>query len=342
MCFMDMEKAYNPVPPRASVGSAAGVQGCRCDNCCQVKSKRPRSVSIIIYTTLPSISVLTVTLNLLVIISISHFKQLHTPTNLLLLSLAFSDFFVGFLIVFQIFLIDGCWYLGDLMCILYYIVDYAVTCVSIETMMLISIDRYVAICYPLHYHGKVTLKRVKICVSVCWSFSFLFTFCLINNVEISSRANVCYGKCAIVLDYFIGVLDILLIFAVPVSILIVLYLRVFVVAVSQARAMRSHLAAVTLQSSGGVNVKKSELKAARTLGVIVAVFLTCLLPYFCISLNETQLSAAAADFFMCLFYFNSCFNPLIYALLYPWFRKSVKLILTLQILKIGSCQYNIL
>ncbi|XP_075334713.1 trace amine-associated receptor 13c-like [Odontesthes bonariensis] len=237
-------------------------------------SRRPRSVSIIIYITLSCISVLTVTLNLLVIISISHFKQLHTPTNLLLLSLAFSDFFVGFLIVFQIFLIDGCWYLSDLMCVVYYIVDYVVICTSIETMMLISLDRYVAICYPLHYPAKVTLKRVQICVS--------------------------------------------------------------------ARAMRSHLAAVTLHSSGRVHVKKSELKAARTLGVVVAVFLTCLLPYFCSSSNESQFSTASAAFFLCLFYSNSCFNPLIYALFYPWFRKSVKLILTLQILKAGSCQHNIL
>ncbi|KAM4557859.1 trace amine-associated receptor 13c-like [Odontesthes bonariensis] len=305
-------------------------------------SRHPRSVSIIISITLSCISVLTVTLNLLVIISISHFKQLHTPTNLLLLSLAFSDFFVGFLIVFQIFLIDGCWYLSDLMCVVYYIVDSVVTCTSIETMMLISLDRYVAICYPLHYPAKVTLKRVQICVSVSWSFSFLFAFGLLNNVEISSRENDCSAECVVVLDSFVGILDILLFFIIPITTLVVLYLRVFVVAVSQARAMRSHLAAVTLHSSGRVNVKKSELKAARTLGVVVAVFLTCLLPYYCSSLNETQISTASAAFFMCLFYFNSCFNPLIYALFYPWFRKSVKLILTLQILKAGSCQHNIL
>ncbi|GLD68296.1 trace amine-associated receptor 13c-like protein [Lates japonicus] len=52
---------------------------------------------------------------------------------------------------------------------------------------------------------------------------------------------------------------------------IALYMGVFVVAVSQARAMRSHVSAITAQYSMTVTVKKSELKAARTLGVVFFV-----------------------------------------------------------------------
>uniref|UniRef100_I3KI12 G-protein coupled receptors family 1 profile domain-containing protein n=2 Tax=Oreochromis TaxID=8139 RepID=I3KI12_ORENI len=309
------------------------------------KTMHPRSLSVLFYVILSSISVLTVALNLLVIISISHFKQLHTPTNLLLFSLAVSDCFVGLLTVFQILVIDGCWYLGEQLCILYYIFDYVVTNASIGTMVLISVDRYVAICDPLYYPSKVTLKRVRTSVSLCWIFSLFCVFVLLkDNLGQPGSYNSCSGECVVLVYYVTGIVDILLSFIGPVIVIIALYLKVFMVVVTQARSMRSRIEAVAVQGSVTVTIKKSEIKAARVLGIVVVVFLACLLPYFCIGLtgDKTLLNASTATVFITLFYFNSCVNPLVYAFFYPWFRRTIKLIVTLKILNSRSCKANLL
>ncbi|KAK2814544.1 hypothetical protein Q5P01_000270 [Channa striata] len=306
------------------------------------KHTRPQSESMLIYILMSFISLLTVILNMLVIVSISHFRQLHTPTNLILLSLAVSDFLVGlFVMPFQILLTEPCWFLGDLVCVLFYFSPFITVCASVVNMVLISVDRYVAICDPLHYSTKITQRRVRICVLLCWIYAVCYSFMLFDNVKQPGRYNSCYGECVI---NIMGAVDIVLCFILPISTIVLLYLRVFVVAVSQARAMRSHITAVKLQSSVTVTVKKSELKAARTLGLVVTVFIMCYCPSYCVSLSGYDLMMGSSTNLLVVFlvYFNSCLNPLIYAFFYPWFRKSVKLIITLNILQSHSCEACVL
>ncbi|XP_026152221.1 trace amine-associated receptor 13c-like [Mastacembelus armatus] len=304
----------------------------------------PGSDVLILHIVLYFVSVLTVALNLLIIISISHFRQLHTNTNTLLLSLAVSDFLVGLVpMPGEILRQTGCWFLGDFTCTLLKYVSYIISSTSVGNIIFISADRYVAICDPLHYPTRVTERRVKLCVCLCWLSSVFYNGLYFkDDLTKPGQYNSCYGQCVFFIDDIIGAVDVVVTFIAPVTVIIVLYMRVFVVAVSQARAMRSHITAVTLQRSVTLTTK-SELKAARTLGVLVAVFLMCFFPYYCLSLaGENLVNGLFSSYVNYLFYFNSCLNPLIYALFYPWFRKTVKLIVTLQILQPGSCEANIL
>ncbi|XP_044073832.1 trace amine-associated receptor 13c-like isoform X2 [Siniperca chuatsi] len=271
--------------------------------------------------------------------------QLHTPTNILLLSLAVSDFLVGLLLMpGEILRRTSCWFLGDLVCSLYKYLACIITFASVGDMVLISADRYVAICEPLHYPTRITMTRVKLCVCLCWLFSvFYSSLYLKDNVTQPDRYISCYGECVINIDYVAGAVDIVVTFIAPITVIIVLYMRVFAVAVSQARAMRSHITAVRLQRSVTPKAKKSELKAARTLGVLVFVFLICFCPYYCVSFaGDNVLSASSIAYVIYLPYFNSCLNPVIYALFYPWFKKAITQIVTFKILQPGSSEANIL
>ncbi|XP_071339005.1 trace amine-associated receptor 13c-like [Trachinotus anak] len=315
------------------------------NNSCK-KPMPSQSDTMFVHILLSSISLLTSTLNLLVIISISHFRQLHSPTNLLILSLAVSDLLVGLLLMpVEILFTEACWFLGDLMCALYYVVVFIITSSSVGNMVLISIDRYLAICDPLRYTTRVTLGRTRICVCLCWICSVLYNSLILQDfLRQPDSQNSCYGECVVVLNYITGTVDFVFTFIGPITVIIVLYMRVFMVAVSQAQAVRPYIAAVTFQRSVSVTAKKSELKAARTLGVVIAVFLICFCPYYSPSLvgQDIEDSSSSSPFVVWLLNFNSCLNPVIYAFFYPWFRKSIKLIVTLKILHPDSCDAKIL
>ncbi|XP_041791202.1 trace amine-associated receptor 13c-like [Chelmon rostratus] len=295
-----------------------------------------------IKTLLCCITLLTVTLNLLVVISISHFRQLQTPTNLILLSLAVSDLLVGLAVMPPANItLQSCHFQGKISCALLYLSSFILTSASVGNMVLISVDRYVAICHPLRYSSMLTPSRVKICVSMCWISSVIYNVIILNDyLSQIHLSNSCLQECAVIINYISGAVDLFLTFLGPVSVIIVLYVRVFVVAVSQARVMRSQISAV---KSNTVTVKKSEMRAARTLGIILLVFILCLCPYYIPSITgQATASGVESSAQVWLFYCNSCFNPLIYAFFYPWFRKAVKLIVSLQMLQPGSREARIM
>ncbi|XP_066506267.1 trace amine-associated receptor 13c-like [Hoplias malabaricus] len=319
------------------------IQYCFPDNnsSCR-KEVRTDPAYLFIFIVLSCISVCTVFLNLLVIISISHFKQLHTPTNLLILSLAVADLLVGLIVmpVKIMELLDSCWYLGKIMCSLYPLVAFFSMSASLCSLVFISIDQYIAVSDPLLYSTRVTICKTSVFIIIGWSVCLFYVtvYLYFNDHLLQSQISPsCYGECVVVFKQSLQIVDLVISFITPCSIILVLYSLIFKVATRQARAVKA--VKNTASQKHGANVSNSsQNKAAKKLGIVIFVYMTCWILFYLCSVSPESLTSVSMVWtvFGWLTLMNSTMNPLIYAICYSWFRASVKYILTCRILESSS------
>ncbi|XP_060739412.1 trace amine-associated receptor 13c-like [Tachysurus vachellii] len=311
-------------------------QSDHCDHfSCPERSVSP-TVYILLYVCSAAMVLLTVCGNLLIIISVLHFKQLHTPTNMLLLSLAVSDFLVGALVMpaTLIWMIESCWIFGRDFCISFLFIGGLIMTISIYNVALIAVDRYLALSNPFLYMSSISRRTMCIVVYSNWCVCIMYITSFYYFNGSFENSVMCPGECLFVVNDVWTVIDLIYSFIFPLSVIIILYTRVFVIAKKHATAIRelnNHTWHKTQKITS--HSMKSERKAAKVLCILVSVFLVCLLPYFIYSLLGYAIGIQTETFQKVTFliYLNSTINPIIYALFYPWFRRSVKLIITLQI-----------
>ncbi|XP_059212939.1 trace amine-associated receptor 1-like [Centropristis striata] len=244
-----------------------------------------------------SLSVLIMCGNLLVIISIIYFKQLHTPTNYLILSLAVADLLVGIVVMpFSIILtVTSCWYLEDLL------------------------YRYYAVCQPLSYRTKMNVGVIVVMILLSWTVSALLgigiTLQGLNEGQ-SNRCVLFQHTSSVIKGTFFA-------FYLPAIIMFSIYLKIFIVAQRQARSIQN----TTCQRKS-----KRERKATKTLAVVIGVFLICWTPFIlCITfypLSNYTIPVPLIETFKWLGWSNSMLNPFVYGFFYSWFRSSLRIIIS--------------
>ncbi|XP_029110042.1 trace amine-associated receptor 1-like [Scleropages formosus] len=265
-----------------------------------------------LYVLLGAVTFLTVFGNLLVIITVAHFKQLHSPTNYLILSLAVADFLVGAVVMPPSIVrsLETCWYLGNL----FY--------------------RYYAVCQPLRYQTKITNSVTMTMILTCWSLSAVFGFGIVfldlttwDTEDIYIKNFLCEGSCTVLQSRMSSIIASVPAFFIPAILIVVLYLKILSIARRQACSIQNRVCANVNLNKCKSTLNKTEHKATKTLGIVVGVYLACWAPWFICNLNDPIIafsSPVLTELFIWLGYLNSGINPVIYAFSFSWFRKPFK------------------
>ncbi|KAM4712988.1 trace amine-associated receptor 1-like [Anableps anableps] len=278
---------------------------------------------VLVYIFLAFLAVVTVCGNLLIIISVGYFTQLHTPTNSLIVSLAVTDLLVGVLVFpfSMVFSLSSCLLYEGFICQVRDSFDISLSTCSILNLCCIAIDRYYAVCQPLTYRTKMTNSVAVVMILVSWGISGLTG---IGIAIAGLNHEPCEENCSmeVLLSSTLGPI---FSFYLPALIMLCIYLKIFLVAQRQACIIQNN------KNCGGT-ASRLERKAMKTLAIVMGVFLICWTPLFvCITLvpfTTDPVPVSVIETLNWVTLTNSMLNPFIYAFFYGWYRTAFRMIVS--------------
>lgn len=160
------------------------------------------------YSSIPLLSVITAACtllflvgvlgNVMTILVVSRYRDMRTTTNLYLCSMAVSDLLIFLCMPLDLYRMWRYrpWRLGDLLCKLFQFVSESCTYSTILSITALSVERYLAVCFPLRAKRLVTKRRVRALILALWSVSLLSAgpVLVIVGVERMEVANTSAGE----------------------------------------------------------------------------------------------------------------------------------------------------
>lgn len=278
-----------------------------CSNCSQVLVPELNVVKAVLVGLLLGVFIVFgVVGNVLVILSVVCHRHLRTVTHYLIVNLAVADLLLSATVLpfSAIYEILDRWVFGRAFCNVWAAVDVLCCTASIMSLCVISVDRYIGVSYPLRYPTMMTKRRALLVVLLLWMLSVIISIGPLFGWKEPEPEDD--SICNITEEPGYAIFSAVGSFYLPLTIILVMYCRVYVVAHRESQGLREghkterldtefvilriHRGQATASEDEALRSRthfalrllkfSREKKAAKTLGLVVGCFILCWLPFF--------------------------------------------------------------
>ena len=259
--------------------------------------------------------------NLMVVIAVimNPLKKLRSPFNYFVINLAVADLIVGIIsmpIGIYLHILEYLMQISDFLAVkkIFQLALFISLTASLLCLISLSIDRYIAITFPLKYRSNLSWKKCWIVSFVIWLFSLTLPMVYLK----------------------VGYIDFLMIYintavVIAAITLMITYIRVHKFLRAQAVTMKT-ITRTTSTHEKILEAKRTseQQRVTRVLLWILILFLACYIPgtvcvyilQFCVKCN-CEFIHIMRDTSFYLLTVNSCMNPFVYAFKNKHYRHTV-------------------
>ena len=267
--------------------------------------------NLVVIACINFVSVLpTILLNALVIFVVANSHRLQTNANILLSSLAGTDLLTGLVVqpisvavqIKRIRSVGPFCIFEKLFALAYSVLSFA----SLSNLVLLSVERYIAVKYSLRYQDIVTKQRLMAVVLLVWGFTVVLT---LQEIPLAVTDSVSAS-------YMIAKDSLFTIMCLS-YLAVILYNNCYIYSEAQRQKRRIQTEQVNYEEAKRM---KKDKKAANTLAIILAVLTLTYLPMFIFilvtSLDDSIVKPRGISIIWSwtstLVMLGSLFNPVIY------------------------------
>lgn len=272
--------------------------------------------------------------NCLVVAVVFRAPRMRTVTNYFIVNLAIADVLVVLFCLPATLLsnIFVPWILGETMCKLVAYVQGVSVVASIDSLVAISLDRVLAICFPMRF--QITGRRARLIILLIWIVALTTTipwplyFHLVSAFPTSPEIRLCLEEWPSERDkdlYFI-LANVVFCYLLPLILILLCYVMIWI------RVWRRSIPTESKDAHIDRLQQRSKVKVVKMLVVVVIIFMLSWLPLYAIFIRiklgseqmeswEDVLLPYVTPVAQWLGASNSCINPVLYAYFNQKYRR---------------------